>query len=377
MKATVKLVMLSLICILMVAACAKPQAAPQTTSANRIPVIESLQPASNQTYPGGMVEIRSKVNYTGENTVNYRWSCSGGHFRDTGATAVWVAPQQYASYDITLAVDDGKGGSSQASVSITVGANQPPQIIDIKAEPTNVQLEGTSTLTCTATDPDGDTITYGWSAKEGALSGQGNKVSWTAPRKPGNFSIAIVARDNKGGESRQEVVVGVSASSSVVIVNLTKPESGTVTSDGDKDTSYYRTGDDEKNIGYRAFFSFNIYQFRGMEIRQARLKFSGTRVAGDPFDPVSGLGVFKLDHLSYGSALPKFDIEGGPLQRAESQYNKPLTDVDVTPEMVNDIGNRLERFQVEARFQKGWNGNNVADFVQWSDVTLEVTVAPK
>ncbi len=34
------------------------------------------------------------------------------------------------------------------------------------------------------------------------------------------------------------------------------------------------------------------------------------------------------------------------------------------------LDNRLERFQVEARFMKPYNGNNLAQNVQWTDAVL-------
>ena len=71
-------------------------------------------------------------------------------------------------------------------------------------------------------------------------------------------------------------------------------------------------------------------------------------------------------------------MEGGPVERAETYLNKPLIEVDVTPELINDVSNRLERSQFEAAFMRlTTNGNNVAEFVQWQDVVLEVTAAPK
>lgn len=381
MRIFVKLAWLTVIVLALVTIACGQQAAPPPSggSTSLTPVIESLTPAQNQTYPGGMVDIKSKVNYAGKEVVNYKWSCSGGNFRDTGATAVWVAPQQYGNYDITLAVDDGKGGTSQASVTIAVSANHPPQISSVTADPSSVQLEGVATLTCIASDQDGDPIVYSWTTKEGKVSGEGNKVSWAAPRKQGSFSIIAIAKDNKGGETMQEVVVVVSSASSAMTLNLVKNESGTVDSAGDKDTSIYKAGDDEKDIGYRAFFTFNIMALKGMEIRQATLKFLGTKVSGDPYDPTTGVGNFQIRHFAFGDKLPNFSIlEGGPVERAETQYNKPLTDVDVTPELVNDVSNKLDRFQLEVGFmKKATNGNAKAEFVQWSDVVLEVTAAPK
>jgi len=52
--------------------------------------------------------------------------------------------------------------------------------------------------------------------------------------------------------------------------------------------------------------------------------------------------------------------------------------VDVTPELINNITNRLERAQFEVGFmKKATNGNHIAQYIQWSDAVLEVTAAPK
>ena len=374
-------IILILITILVAPACGPKQevAPPAAPVGNQPPVIESLVAAQNQTYPGGMVDIRSSVSDANKDMVNYKWSCSGGNFRETGPTATWIAPSQYGSYDITLAVDDGKGGSTQSKVTITVSANNPPRIESVKADPASVQLEGSTTLTIIASDPDNDAITYSLTAKEGTVSGQGNKATWIAPRKQGNFTITAIAKDAKGGESRMDVVVMVSSASNTVTLSPVKSESGTVNSTGDKDNSFYKAGDDEKNIGYRAFFSFNIQQFQGMEIRKATLKLIGTRVVGDPYDPTTGIGNFQLRKFSWGEKMPAFNtMEGGPIERGEAYLNKPIDIVDVTPEMVNSIQDRAERFQVEAAFmKKTTNGNSQAEFVQWNDAQLEITAAPK
>ena len=52
---------------------------------------------------------------------------------------------------------------------------------------------------------------------------------------------------------------------------------------------------------------------------------------------------------------------------------KAPTAIDVTQEVANVAAAAITRLQVEALFLKTTNGNNVAEFIQWSDVTLEVT----
>lgn len=142
----------------------------------------------------------------------------------------------------------------------------------------------------------------------------------------------------------------------------------------------FKAGDDEKNIGYRAFFSYNIFPLLGMDIKQARLKFIGGKVVGDdPFDPITGVGGFQIMRISYGNTLPKFGtVDGSPFQLSEAYRNKQIVEVDVTPELVTAVDNRLEKFQAEAAFMKRTtNGNNVAQYLQWSDAVLEVTASAK
>ena len=379
-------ILVSLILILGIlgaASCQKAtEAPPPVPAGNQPPVISSFTAASNQTYPGGTVNFQSVVSDPNNDIINFQWTSTGGSFVELGrANNTWRAPNAVGNYQIKLTVDDGKGGTAEATIPITVSNNHSPVISSLQADPSSVEFSSSTTLTCIASDPDGDLVQYKWEAKDGTLSGIGNVVSWISPAsKAADYSIFVIVSDGKGGATKQELIIPVAPVNSVQTFSLVKQESGTVSSDGDRDNTVYKAGDDEKNIGYRAFFSYNILPLAGMDIKQATLKFVGTTVVGsDPFDPVTGVGGFQLRSFSYGSTLPKFNVEGGgQLERAETYLNKTLSTVDVTPEMVNAIYNQLPRFQVEAGFMKRvTNGNNVAQFIQWSDVVLEITASPK
>lgn len=382
LHAAMLLIMVSL--VLPVGCVKVAQQAPPTPTApagNVPPVIASLTAAQNQSYPGGTVNLQSVVSDPNGDSINFKWTATGGEFVENGrANTTWRAPKEFGSYEIKLTVDDGKGGTAQSTAQITVSANHAPTISGLTAEPPALQFASRTTLTCVASDQDGDPVQYKWEAREGTLSGEGNRVSWTSPSKGGNYSVFVIASDGKGAETRQEIVIPVAAPSGLQTFNLVPRESGTVTSEGDRDSSIFKAGDDEKNIGYRAFFSYNIFPLMGMDIKQAKLKFIGGRVVGDdPFDPITGVGGFQVMHITYGNILPKFGIvDGGPFQRSEAYRNKEIVEVDVTPELVTAVDNRLERFQAEAAFMKRTtNGNNIAQYLQWTDVVLEVTASAK
>ncbi|UCH88318.1 MAG: S8 family serine peptidase [Thermoplasmata archaeon] len=73
--------------------------------------------------------------------------------------------------------------------------NDPPVITSLTASPLIVKPNGQSTITTTATDPDGDTIYYEYTATGGTITGSGSEVTWTAPSAPGNYEITATVND--------------------------------------------------------------------------------------------------------------------------------------------------------------------------------------
>src|SRR6185295_4291883 len=57
-------------------------------------------------------------------------------------------------------------------------------------------------VTATASDPDGDPITYGWTATGGTVDGTGPQVRWPiANLMPGNYTITVRVDDGRGGNA--------------------------------------------------------------------------------------------------------------------------------------------------------------------------------
>jgi len=348
---------------------------PPTPTGNQPPVISSLTPAQTQVYPSGTVEIRCIASDPNEDKLNFTWSATGGKFSGAGEIITWQAPKQYGTYTIMVTVDDGKGTSAQSSVELSVGANQNPEISSLIAEPSVIGPSGSSLLTCIASDPDGDGVSYNWKCSDGEITGVGNQVTWYPPNKGGAFNITVTVSDGKGGESQGNVVVNVTAATKTVTINVIQEETGTVDSKGDKDNSKTRAGDDEKNVGYRAFWSYNIWSLNGTKVKDARLIFTTRSLSGNPFREAGAesLGGLKIWSVHYADRLPDFNITGGILQKASMSSYEPPTVLDVTPEVVQLVQGSNTRFQVEALFTKISNGNNIAEWIEWSDVKLEVT----
>ena len=356
---------------------APPAPLPPTPSGNQPPVISSLVAAQMAVYPNGNTEIQCVASDADGDLINFKWTCTGGNFTGTGPTVTWKAPEAYGTYDVTVTVEDGKGGSAQASLTMSVGANQPPLISSLVAEPSSILYGSSTMITCIATDPDGDVVRYSWSASEGNVTGVGEKVTWVSPNKGGEFNVTVIVSDGKGGETTGNVMVTVSAATRTVTINPVAEETGTVRNDGDRDTSRTMAGDDDKNNGYCAFWSFDIWSLVGSEIQNAKLKFSTPVVANDPFSRTTGLNGLRLWEVKYGSQLPKFQFSGTKLDNAQAVSTKPPTVIDVTPEINRLVQAAATRFQVEALFMLPYDGDNVAEWIEWSEVTLEVTYSQK
>ncbi|HIE16823.1 MAG TPA: PKD domain-containing protein [Dehalococcoidia bacterium] len=356
----------------------KPPSAPPAAepSGNQPPVVSNLTVAQTQVYPSESVQVQCIASDPDGDPLKFSWSCTGGEFSGAGASVIWRAPARYGTYAVTVTVGDGRGGSTEASVNIAVGANQPPVISSLAATSSVVVRGGSTIITCTASDPDGDEVSYSWSTSGGSITGVGNKVTWMAPDKAGNFNITVIVSDGKGGETIGNVVVVVSAVTRTVTINPVAQESGTVDSTGDKDTSRTIAGDDEKNAGYCAFWSFDVWSLAGKKIENASLKFTTSTVVGNPFPATTGLGGLWLWKVTYGDKLPKFHYTGSKLYHSPLMYKPPAV-IDVTPEIASVTAAAITRFQVEALFNRVSNGNNVAEWIEWSEVVLEVTYSER
>ncbi len=356
------------------AACGGQATAP---AGNQPPVIASLVAQSQQLNPSANTEITCIAQDADGDQLNFTWSATGGSFSGVGPIVVWKAPPNYGTYTITVTVDDGKGASTQRNLDITISANQSPRISSLSANPSGVLYGGSTTVTCIASDPDGDAVRYSWEASGGSITGVGDKVTWIAPSKGGSYTISVIISDGKGGETIGNVMVTVSTTSNTVTIPPVAQETGTVDSDGDKDTSRTIAGDNEKNVGYRAFWSYDVFSLAGKNIENATLKLTTKYVVGDPFSSVTGLGGLRFWKVTYGDKLPNFNFTGSNLINAPLQASAP-TAIDVTQEITNLAAGAISRFQVEALFEKKiTNGNNIAEYIEWSDAVLEVTFSER
>jgi hypothetical protein len=169
---------------------------------NNPPVIENLTAERTRANRAESIVVDCLASDLDGDSLDYAWSATGGSFYGTGSIMAWLAPAELGSYTILVTVTDGRGGEASAGLDIEVMANHPPVIESLSAAQMVVVFGKSTDITCVASDPDGDEVTYSWTADEGEISGGGSAVMWTAPDKCGEYvPVTVTVIDDRGAET--------------------------------------------------------------------------------------------------------------------------------------------------------------------------------
>jgi hypothetical protein len=184
---------------------------------NQLPVISGLI-ASDETMtsPSSSCQIQCTAQDPDGDKLSYTWSADDGYIGGEGSSVIWTAPDAPGAYIITVEVTDGNGGIATDQITINVVVpNQPPVIESLTAEWHRLKKASNTPITCVATDPDEDELTYKWSATDdggnpvGSFTGEGDTVTWVAPNNYGNYTITVTVSDGRGGEASDSIGITV------------------------------------------------------------------------------------------------------------------------------------------------------------------------
>ncbi len=212
-----------------------------TLFANQSPIIDSLEGNPQNVLPGGASTVTLSAHdpdcpdtctsgcgmYIKASSTE--WEASGGTISDISlgsnespytSSITWTAPTSTGCYTINVTIWDNSGMlcfdpslEATASISLSVGAGSPPIISSILAEPHTIFLGKNSVITAAVSDPDGDSLTYSWSAAEGTISGADDEdpevITWTAPGVGGTYNIVLTVSDGVGCEVARSINISV------------------------------------------------------------------------------------------------------------------------------------------------------------------------
>lgn len=162
-----------------------------------------------------------------EDTLTYSWEASAGTLTGSGPVVTWRSPGESGNYTITVVVRDGRGG--EATEQLTIDVSKKPIIENLSATPSRVDTGGVSRIECKASDPEGDALTYSWSASAGSISGDGPRVEWTPPTEGGRFIIRVSVTDSSCGETTKHMTVEANRPPIVQNLKTGRPQGGACT----------------------------------------------------------------------------------------------------------------------------------------------------
>ena len=79
---------------------------------------------------------------------------------------------------------------------------------------------GSLQVTCTASDREGDVLSYEWSASGGNITGTGSIVNWTAPEEVGMYDVTVAVTDSPVRKATKSIALIASNGPPPVIQNL-------------------------------------------------------------------------------------------------------------------------------------------------------------
>lgn len=198
-----------------------------TVYSNRAPVITNITaspyPLSNVPKKKSTTLYPSAYDPDGD-TLSYNWTKTCGEFDNAGVqNPKWTAPDTEATCNLTLTVTDSSGASDTETKTIQA-VNTPPVIIAFNV-PDTAKLGDTVTLSATATDADGDTLTYTWFIG-GIQVGTGPSYTWS-PVEQGTYSVEVKVSDGVSIASQSKnVVISGETSVDIIIQYLFKSKKG-------------------------------------------------------------------------------------------------------------------------------------------------------
>lgn len=178
------------------------------------PPVAACSAAQPSVYEGATDPVAIHVNATDadNDALTYSYTATGGTVDGTGPDVRWnPSGLAIGNYTVNAKVDDGHGGTASCATDIAVAKrpNRPP-VISCAPERNPIIAGERVKIVSTASDPDGDPLTYSYTATGGQISGTGPSAQFDSTGlAAGNYSITCTADDGRGGRTSAPTAVDV------------------------------------------------------------------------------------------------------------------------------------------------------------------------
>ena len=165
-----------------------------------VPVAATCSASPTEIWSGDPVTATINTqNFNPKHTLTYKWTSTGAKVSGTSTTAnvdtTGLAPGSYTVSGTATDPKEKKNNMASCSASFAVKQPQPPQV-SCSANPTTIAINEPSSITMSATDPQGWPMTYSWTNSGGQLSGNGASVTVTATNADAGNTITVTGTAN-------------------------------------------------------------------------------------------------------------------------------------------------------------------------------------
>lgn len=174
----------------------------------------SVEPASFALTEGESASLRCIGSDANNDALTYAWTVDGKPLAAEGPQITFGSEgRKPGTYTVQCTASDGEAAASANSVGTIkerVIPNRPPTI-ECLTTTMDVASGGTIDLRAKAADPDGDNLTYSWSATAGSVRGSGEAVAFNAEGvRAGSYTVTVTVDDGRGMKASCSMTVNVS-----------------------------------------------------------------------------------------------------------------------------------------------------------------------
>lgn len=178
------------------------------------PPTATVEPSSFEITQGETANLRCNASDPNNDQLTYSWSVGGQKLAAEGPQIAFGSEgRNPGSYDVTCTVSDGEESAtatSRGTVKERIKPNQPPTV-ECLTSTMDVASGSSIDLRAKASDPDGDALSYNWSAAAGSVDGRGESGTYKAAGvKAGSYPVTVTADDGRGGKASCSMTVNVS-----------------------------------------------------------------------------------------------------------------------------------------------------------------------
>ncbi len=171
--------------------------------ANRPPTLNCVTDSGSLTVrEGTSVKILANAQDLDRNDkLSFDWSASGGgRLRaDNGSVTFDSAGLDPGIYTVDLTVRDKKQNTAVCAVDLNVEKNKQAPVISCDQANTSVTVGESTNLRATASDPNGDALSYQWSVDGSSVSNDQSSFEFgTSGRPQGAHSVTVTVTDVDG-----------------------------------------------------------------------------------------------------------------------------------------------------------------------------------